>query len=216
VYFQYVYLPILYAENVLDHKHNVLISLQEASKDPTFEIISGKVISHLLQKQITNNSNATSNRIIQQQQGKGNSTNNNAEISIDKGLKSLLLLLLLLKRIESLTTYDPKCVDLEGCPTYVKSHFALGSTLNMIGNVSSTTGILILQGENVTNTPVQQAFMLQQRLTELNHPDHTLITYPGLGHQLLPAFGYFVPGSGIYGLQKAGPIEEYALADLYA
>ncbi len=129
---------------MLDHKHNGLISLQEASKDPTFEIISGKVISHLLQKQITNNSNATSNRIVQQQQGKGNSTNNNAEISIDKGLKSLLLLLL--KRIESLTTYDPKCVDLEGCPTYVKSHFALGSTLNMIGNVSSTTGILIFTG----------------------------------------------------------------------
>ncbi len=175
VYFQYVYLPILYAEKVLDHKHNGLISLQEASKDPTFEIISGKVISHLLQKQITNNSNATSNRIIQQQQSRGNSTNNNAEISIDKGLKPLLL-----KRIESLTAYDPKCVDLEGCPTYVKSHFALDSTLNMIGNASSTTGILILQGENDTNTPVQQAFMLQQRLTELNHPDHTLITYPGL------------------------------------
>jgi uncharacterized protein len=63
----------------------------------------------------------------------------------------------------------------------------MGSTLNMIGNVSSTTGILTLQGENDTNTPVQQAFMLQQRLTELNHPDHTLITYPGLGHQLSPA-----------------------------
>jgi uncharacterized protein len=133
---------------------------------------------------------------------------------LTRGLKPLLL-----KRIESLTTYDPKCVDLEGCPTcptYVKSHFALGSTLNMIGNVSSTTGILILQGENDTNTPVQQAFMLQQRLTELNHPDHTLITYPYLGHQLSPAIGYFVLGSGMYGLQKAGPIEEYALADLYA
>jgi hypothetical protein len=58
--------------------------------------------------------------------------------------------------------------------------------------------------------------MLQQRLTELNHPDHTLITYPYLGHQLSPAIGYFVPGSDMYGLQKAGPIEEYALADLYA
>jgi len=37
-----------------------------------------------------------------------------------------------------------------------------------------------------------------------------------LADQLSPAFGYFVPGSGMYGLQKAGPIEEYALADLYA
>jgi len=31
-----------------------------------------------------------------------------------------------------------------------------------IGNISSSPGILILQGENDTQTPVQQAFMLQQ------------------------------------------------------
>jgi uncharacterized protein len=85
----------------------------------------------------------------------------------------------------------------------------------MIGNVSSSTGILIIQGENDTQTPVQQAFMLQQRLTELNHPDHTLITYPGLGHNLSPAIGNY-PGSSMYGLQKSGPIEGYALADLYS
>ena len=91
----------------------------------------------------------------------------------------------------------------------------MGSTLGMIGNVSSSTGILILQGENDTKTPVQQAFMLQQRLTDVNHPDHTLITYPGLGHDLSPAIGNY-PGSSMYGLQKPGPIEDYALADLYS
>jgi hypothetical protein len=85
----------------------------------------------------------------------------------------------------------------------------------MIGNVSKPTGILILQGENDTKTPVQQAFLLQQRLTEVNHPDHTLITYPGLGHNLSPAIGYY-PGSSMYGLQTTGPIEQYALAGLYA
>ena len=85
----------------------------------------------------------------------------------------------------------------------------------MIGNVSSSTGILILQGENDTKTPVQQAFLLQQRLTDVNHPDHTLITYPGLGHDLSPAIGYY-SGSSMYGIQKSGPIEDYALADLYA
>jgi hypothetical protein len=85
----------------------------------------------------------TNNRIIQQQQSRGNSTNDNAEIKINKELKPMLL-----KQIESLTAYDPKCVELEGCPTYVKSHFALDSTINMIGNVSSTTGILILHDEN--------------------------------------------------------------------
>ena len=41
---------------------------------------------------------------------------------------------------------------------------------------------LLLNGENDSLTPVQQAFLLQQRLTEVNHPDHTLITYPNLGH----------------------------------
>ena len=90
-----------------------------------------------------------------------------------------------------------------------------GCTLGMIGNVSRSTGILILQGENDTKTPVQQAFLLQQRLTDVNHSDHTLITYPGLGHDLSPAIGDY-PGSSMYGLQKSGAIEDYALADLYA
>jgi hypothetical protein len=216
IYFQYVYLPIVYADKVLDHNHNGLISIQEEAKDPTFQIISSKVItnstaittstSHLLQS--ANNINNT--RTTQQQlQGGENSINKQNYISIEKDLKPLLI-----KRIESLTTENPNCVDLEGCPTYVKSHFALGSTLSMIGNVSSNTGILILQGEDDIQAPVQQAFMLQQRLTEVNHPDHMLITYPGLGHQLSPAIGYF-PGSEMF-LQKPGPTEDYALVDLYS
>lgn len=86
----------------------------------------------------------------------------------------------------------------------------------MIGNVSSSTGILILQGQNDTKTPVQQAFLLQQKLADVNHPDHTLITYPGLGHELSPAIGYY-PGSSMYGFVLAsGPIEDYVLADMYA
>lgn len=47
----------------------------------------------------------------------------------------------------------------------------LESTLSMIGNVSSNIDILILQGENDTATPVEQGLLLQQRLTEVNHPD---------------------------------------------
>jgi dipeptidyl aminopeptidase/acylaminoacyl peptidase len=48
-------------------------------------------------------------------------------------------------------------------------------------------GILILNGENDSQTPVQQALLLQQRLAELNHPDHILITYPNLGHSFYPS-----------------------------
>ena len=80
-------------------------------------------------------------------------------------------------------------------------------TLSIIGNVSKSTGILILNGENDSQTPVQQAFTLQQKLTDVNHPDHTLITYPNLGHSFYPSSQW---STGI------GPIEPYVLADIYA
>jgi dipeptidyl aminopeptidase/acylaminoacyl peptidase len=79
--------------------------------------------------------------------------------------------------------------------------------LSIIGNVSKSTGILLLNGENDSQAPVQQAFLLQQRLTDVNHPDHTLITYPNLGH-------FFYPSS--QWLTMPGPIEPYVLADLYS
>jgi len=65
----------------------------------------------------------------------------------------------------------------------------------------------MLNGENDSQSPVQQAFLLQQRLTEVNHPDHTLITYPNLGHDFYPSSQW---STGI------GPIEDYVLADIYA
>src|SRR5437588_4530528 len=65
----------------------------------------------------------------------------------------------------------------------------------------------MLNGENDSLTPVQQAFLLQQRLTEVNHPDHTLITYQNLGHQFYPSSQW---STGI------GPFEEYVLPDIYS
>jgi hypothetical protein len=79
--------------------------------------------------------------------------------------------------------------------------------LSIIGNVSKSTGILMLNRENDSLTPVQQAFLLQQRLTDVNHPDHTLITYPNLGHAFYPSSHW---------LTGFGPIQQYVLADLYA
>jgi uncharacterized protein len=79
--------------------------------------------------------------------------------------------------------------------------------LSIIGNVSKSIGILLLNGENDSQTPVQQSFLLQQRLTEVNHPDHTLITYPNLGHVFYPSSQW---------LTSFGPIQPYVLADLYA
>jgi hypothetical protein len=48
---------------------------------------------------------------------------------------------------------------------------------------------------------------LRQRLTEVNHPDHTLITYPNLGHLFYPSSQW---ENGI------GPIQQYVLADIYS
>ncbi len=81
------------------------------------------------------------------------------------------------------------------------------TNLSFIGNVSKSTNILILNVENDTQTPVQQAFLLQQRLIELNHPDHTLITYPNLGHAFYPSSQWST---------QIGPIQPIVLADIYA
>lgn len=86
---------------------------------------------------------------------------------------------------------------------WFRSHFGLRSNLDLMGNVSSS--ILILQGEGDTQTPVEGAFLLEQRLTEVGHPDHTLITYPGLGHSFYPVEGL---------VQWLGPIQEQVLSDL--
>jgi len=88
---------------------------------------------------------------------------------------------------------------------WYQSHFALENNLEIIGNVSA--GILILQGEEDTQTPLQEAFLLEQRLTETKHPDHTLISYPGLGHSFYPVDGW---------KQPLGPIQDYVLSDLAA
>ena len=90
---------------------------------------------------------------------------------------------------------------------YFKSVISLKPTLDIINNVSSSTGILILHGQNDSGSPVQQAFLLQQALTDKRHPDHNLITYPNLGH-------FFYPSSEWQ--TRYGPIPEYVLADLYS
>ena len=124
-------------------------------------------------------------------------------IDIDKQLKPMLI-----NRYENITTFNLlKCNTLGVCPILWRSLDNMTPNLSIIGNVSKSTGILILNGENDTQTPVQQAFLLQQRLTEVNHPDHTLITYPNLGHVFYPSSQW---STGI------GPVQQYVLTDLYS
>jgi hypothetical protein len=86
---------------------------------------------------------------------------------------------------------------------WMQSHFGLDTNLDIIGNVSAS--ILILQGEEDTQTPVSEALLLEQKLSEIKHSDHKLITYPGLGHT-------FYPKEGL--LQWLGPIQDNVLFNL--
>ena len=109
--------------------------------------------------------------------------NTSGYISIEKQLKPVMV-----RGYENITAFNSlKCNTVVICPILWRSLDNMIPNLSIIGNVSKSTGILILNGENDSQTPVQQAFLLQQRLTELNHPDHTLITYPNLGHVFYPS-----------------------------
>ena len=192
VYFQYVNLPSAYATQVLDKNHTGLISIQQIAKDPVlFKILVPFSISQ------TNNTKAITNTLAKEFR------NSNGYVSIDRQLKPLFI-----KNYENETAVNlSKCNNIFGCVIWARSEFNLEPNLSIIGNVSKSTGILILNGENDSQTPVQQAFLLQQRLTEVNHPDHTLITYPNLGHVFYPSSQW---STGY------GPFEHYVLADIYA
>ncbi len=99
------------------------------------------------------------------------------------------------------------CINLEGCPAYESSFFAYEPNLNIIDKIPSNTSILILQGENDTQTPIQQAYLLQQKLTEIKNPDHMLITYPNLGHMFFPSSRW---------ITAYGPVPQYVLQDIFA
>ena len=87
------------------------------------------------------------------------------------------------------------------------SHKEIIPTSEILGNLTHKD-ILIMQGEDDVQTTIDQALILEQKLTEVRHPDHALKTYPGLGHTFFPQQG---PG-----IESLGPIQDYVLADLHA
>jgi uncharacterized protein len=198
--FQAVSLPLLYAKEVLDKDHNGSLSVQEASKDVTFQRIIGGNLSLILTQNLANGTKIQKTEY---------NPNNDTYINIENELKPALI-----EKAKSffspssVSTSSGKCTNIEGCPLYQSSFFALEPNLSTITKVPSNTSILILNGENDTKTPVYGAFLLQQKLTEIKYPDHTLITYPDLGHEF-----YY---SSQWGQTAAGPIQSYVLADLYS
>ena len=201
-YFQGVTLPVLYAQQVLDHSHNGLLSVQEASENPVFssmlQLQPGN-LTLLLTQNITN-----VNGTAEQQLHPQYDINNDTFISINDELKPRLIDYL---NSFSVVTPGKKCLaPANPCPIWLTSQYSSIPTLDIISKVPSDTSILIQQGKNDSQTPIQQAFLLQQRLTEVGHPDHTLITYPDLGHMFYPSSQW---------LTAFGPMEQTVLEDLF-
>ena len=175
-YYQKVGIALEYMHQVLDKNGTGSISVQDAIKDP----LVGRFV-------VANFGNDTSTDFI----------------DIDRQVKPLLE-----RELEEFTEADvnARCDNPEGCPIWFNSAVNLEPNLSVIGNISKSTSILMLNGENDPLTPVQQSFLLEQRLTEVDHPDHTLLTYPDLGHS------FAISPQWSTGL---GPIEQYVLSDLH-
>jgi uncharacterized protein len=174
-HYQKVGIVLEYMHQVLDKNGTGSISVEEAIQDP----LVGRFV-------VVNFVNDTTTEFI----------------DIDRQVKPLLE-----KELEEFTKADvnARCDNPEGCPIWFNSAVDLEPNLSVIGNLSKSTSVLMLNGENDPLTPVQQSFLLHQRLTEVDHPDHTLITYPGLGHT------FAISPQWSTGL---GPIEQNVLSDL--
>lgn len=199
--FQTVALPLLYAKEVLDKNQDGTLSVREASRDVTFERLVGGNLSLILAQNVENGTKTPKAEY---------NANNDTFINIETELKPVLVnhaKLLFSPSKSAPSGTSGKCTNLEGCPMYSSSFLKFEPNLSNIGSVPTNTSILILNGENDTQTPVQGALVLQQKLTELRHPDHILITYPNLGHEFYPSTQW---------LTQHGPIEQYVLGDLYS
>jgi uncharacterized protein len=176
LHFQMVDNDLAYAQQVLDRNHTGSFSIQEAIIN---DPLFGEPLAALFGK------NATGN------------------LDIDKQLKPFLE-----KQYENITSGDirAKCSFQGGCPIWLNSHDNLEPNLSIVGNIPNSTSVLILHGQNDSQAPIQQSFLLEQRLTEVNHPDHTLITYPDLGHLFSPSSQWFT---------EFGPTEQNVLSDLH-
>ena len=200
IYFQEVAKPLLYAENILDKGHLGQISVKEASKDPIFQTLVGGNLTQLLLSPTNVTDNNRTGTLPEQ-----NNTNDDL-ISIEGVLKPALVRNYENDTSPNASQLSAKCLNVYGCPSIGKSFSALPSVLGMIGNVSSNTSILILEGQNDSQTPLQPALLLQQRLTEVNHPDHQIIVYPNLGHTYVPSNQW---------ITSYGQIPEYVFRDMF-
>lgn len=199
LYYQVVDLRSDYATQVLDANRTGFISIDQMASDPLLDDVVANS-SFLNTHDVT--SAITTIDSIENKSG-NQSNNDDGFLNINTHLEPLLM-----KEYENKTAFNlAKCYKIIGCPLWIKSETELETNLSTIGNVSRSIPVLILQGENDSATPLEQGLLLHQRLDEVNHLDHTLITYPNLGH-------FFYPSSKWQ--NGLGPIDPQVLADLYS
>jgi uncharacterized protein len=100
--------------------------------------------------------------------------NNDTLININDELKPRLIDQL---RSASVVTQNEKCGLKVFCSIWLKSQYSATPNLDIISKVPFTTSILILGGKNDSQTPIEHALLLQQKLTEdphLNKPKSIL------------------------------------------
>lgn len=215
LYFQIVKNPLDYVKSVLKKGDNDSLTIKEVSDDPLLQDLVGGNVTHLLDFPF--DPEIQLNKSLTGQVGSISSNMTHDTIDIGNILEQALV-----EAFQNVTTptdfaLSIHCRDVhygyfewnggyEGCPKWMRSHPNFQSTLSIIGNVSSDIGVLILQGENDSATPLEQGLLLQQRLTEVDHPDHLIITYPNLGHSLSISSEW---------VSQSGPMEEYVLRDMF-
>ena len=104
-------------------------------------------------------------------------------------------------------TEDRSCPFVVMCPPMLRTYAELDN-LSVIGNISSSS-ILLMQGGRDLGLPPAQPLMLEQKLLDVNHPDHTIIVYPNHGHFLTNI------GEDSW-IDMGGPIPHYILEDMYS
>jgi pimeloyl-ACP methyl ester carboxylesterase len=194
-----------YTREILDVNHDGLVSLSEvAATENTPYWTSAMLPSMIL---VVRNDTTGNYRFVGGLETREiNSSRGEEEaMEIDTTLRDFLE-----QRFQSIfvDTEDRSCPYLGvGCPPMMRSIAELDN-LSVIGNISSSS-ILIIQGGHDLGQPPAQAFMLEQKLLDLNHPDHTIIVYPGHGHLLTNI------GEDSW-IEVIDPIPDYILEDIYS
>ncbi|HKR73523.1 MAG TPA: alpha/beta fold hydrolase, partial [Candidatus Nitrosocosmicus sp.] len=131
-YYQVVTSPLDYAKQVLDKNNTGSISIKDLAADP--------LLTKFLVPISILNTNSTQDIAKALQKNFGTK----GSIDIEKELQTLLI-----KKYDNLTSFNSsKCNLLGPCPIWWQSISNLEPNLSIIGNISKSTDVLLLNGEN--------------------------------------------------------------------